>query len=454
MLDITTISRQNVSSVVGYYADAKDDYYSKDSSFSSWLGEGADALNLEGAVDSRRFKDLLVGEIDPFTQMQRQHGDASKERLGYDLTFSAPKGVSMQALIHGDKSIIEAHEKAVAAAVREAEKLAQARTTTNGRTQTQNTGNLVVATFRHETSRALDPELHTHAVVLNMTQREDGKWRALKNDELMRSKMHLGDVYKQELAMELANLGYELRFNSKSNTFDLAHFSEQQIKAFSQRSTQIEQRLEAMGLSRETADAQTKSRVSLATRDRKTDHSRDEIHKEWVSRARAHGIDFENTGWKGHGKSEEMEISRNSVPDFTSPEVKADRAIQFAVKSLSERDASFSREKLIQVANKHALGRASQHDVESAYRRAVDKGAVIEGEARYASTLQTKGAAPALDVTLTRKQWISQLTESGMKPERARFTVDDGIKSGRLKKISHRVTTVEGIKIERSILNR
>ncbi|PAB08413.1 hypothetical protein CDA31_11350, partial [Klebsiella pneumoniae] len=88
-----------------------------------------------------------------------------------------------------------------------------ARTTRQGKSVTQNTNNLVVATFRHETSRALDPDLHTHAFVMNMTQREDGQWRALKNDELMRNKMHLGDVYKQELALELTKAGYELRYN-------------------------------------------------------------------------------------------------------------------------------------------------------------------------------------------------------------------------------------------------
>ena len=104
MLDITTITRQNVTSVVGYYSDAKDDYYSKDSSFTSWQGTGAEALGLSGDVESARFKELLVGEIDTFTHMQRHVGDAKKERLGYDLTFSAPKGVSMQALIHGDKT--------------------------------------------------------------------------------------------------------------------------------------------------------------------------------------------------------------------------------------------------------------------------------------------------------------------------------------------------------------
>lgn len=88
--------------------------------------------------------------------MKRSSGDATKERLGYDLTFSAPKGVSMQALIHGDKAIIAAHESGCRCRP-EAEKLAQARTTHAGKTITQNTGNLVVASFRHETSRALDP---------------------------------------------------------------------------------------------------------------------------------------------------------------------------------------------------------------------------------------------------------------------------------------------------------
>lgn len=450
MLDITTITRQNVTSVVGYYSDAKDDYYSKDSSFTSWQGTGAEALGLSGDVESARFKELLVGEIDTFTHMQRHVGDAKKERLGYDLTFSAPKGVSMQALIHGDKTIIEAHEKAVAAAVREAEKLAQARTTRQGKSVTQNTNNLVVATFRHETSRALDPDLHTHAFVMNMTQREDGQWRALKNDELMRNKMHLGDVYKQELALELTKAGYELRYNSKNNTFDMAHFSDEQIRAFSRRSEQIEKGLAAMGLTRETADAQTKSRVSMATREKKTEHSREEIHQEWASRAKTLGIDFDNREWQGHGKPLEADIARNMAPDFTSPEVKADRAIQFAVKSLSERDASFERQKLIQIANKQVLGHATMADVEKAYLKAVQKGAIIEGEARYQSTL--KVGASVMAETLTRKEWIDSLTNSGMRADKARFAVDDGIKSGRLKKTSHRVTTVEGIRLERSIL--
>ncbi len=93
----------------------------------------------------------------------------------------------------------------------------------------------------------------------------------------------------------------------------------------------------------------------MATREKKTEHSREEIHQEWASRAKTLGIDFDNREWQGHGKPLEADIARNMAPDFTSPEVKADRAIQFAVKSLSERDASFERQKLIQIANKQVL---------------------------------------------------------------------------------------------------
>ena len=94
MLDITTITRIDIASVVGYYADAKDDYYSKDSSFTAWHGQGAEALGLSGEVSSQRFKELLVGEIDPFTQMKRSSGDATiYTHLNSALTATADRAV-------------------------------------------------------------------------------------------------------------------------------------------------------------------------------------------------------------------------------------------------------------------------------------------------------------------------------------------------------------------------
>ena len=452
MLDITTISRVNVSSVVGYYADAKDDYYSKDSNFTQWHGTGADALGLNGEVDSQRFKELLVGEIDHFTQMKRDQRDQSKERLAYDFTFSSPKGVSLQALVHGDQAIIDAHEKAVAAALKEAEGYVQARETKNGNTRTMNTGNLVAATFRHETSRALDPELHTHAVVMNMTQRQDGQWRSIKNDELFKQKMHLGDVYKEHLAVELVKQGFELRFDQKNGTFDLAHFSPEQIKGFSSRGTQIEQTLEKMGLDRESASADLKSQIALSTRQKKVDVSREEIYKQWNTKAKELGIDFEDTSWKGKlAEHSGPEVSRNQTPNFTSSEVKADRAISFAIKSLSERDASFPEAKLLAVANKNARGHATSSEVTEAYERALKKGALITDESRYTSTLERKGKKVHSEA-LTAREWVNHLEQAGYSKERAKQFVIEGIESGRLERKEPKVTTPEGINVERSIL--
>ena len=132
MIDITTITRQSAGKVVNYYADSADDYYAKDGSAMQWQGAGADSLGLEGEVQQERFRALLDGRIDESTKIQRgSPGGAYKERMGYDLTFSAPKGVSLQALVHGDQAIVAAHDKAVTAAVREAEMLAMARKTEN-----------------------------------------------------------------------------------------------------------------------------------------------------------------------------------------------------------------------------------------------------------------------------------------------------------------------------------
>ncbi|MBD4941515.1 relaxase domain-containing protein, partial [Xanthomonas citri pv. citri] len=89
--------------------------------------------------------------------------------MGLDLTFSAPKSVSMQALVAGDKDVTAAHDRAVTRALEQVERLAEARKKVKGKSYRERTGNMVIGKFRHEMSRAKDPQLHTHSVVLNMT---------------------------------------------------------------------------------------------------------------------------------------------------------------------------------------------------------------------------------------------------------------------------------------------
>lgn len=233
-------------------------------------GEGSAVLGLTGPVDSERFRQLLAGQVtaDGETSRTATRQDASS-RIGIDLTFSAPKSVSLQALIGGDVAIIRAHDLAVERAIAAAEERAQARKKVNRRSQVEETRNLVVAKFRHETSRERDPQLHTHALVLNLTQRRDGQWRALRNDEIIKTTRCLGAVYRAELAAELQRAGYTLR-HGREGFVELAHIDRAQLAAFSRRAEQIEKRLAADGLTLDSASAEQKQKVKLATRPRKT----------------------------------------------------------------------------------------------------------------------------------------------------------------------------------------
>lgn len=457
MLNITTIKRQNVGKVVNYYADSADDYYAKDGSAMQWQGKGAEALGLSGTVDQARFAELLDGRVDAHTTLRRTTpSEARKERLGYDLTFSAPKGVSLQALVHGDERIIAAHDKAVAAAVREAEMLAAARHTAKGKTAIERTDKLVVATFRHETSREVDPDLHTHAFVLNMTRRQNGEWRALVNDGIVNSLSHLGNVYKAELAKELELQGFTLRYD-RNGTFDLAHFTEHQIHEFSGRRNQIDAKLAEWGLDRETATAEQRDRAAMQTRERKTEIDREAVRDAWQARAKELGIDFHSREWAGVGNDGPNSEARNRAPQIEKPlEYHADQTVRFAIKSLTERQAIVTGEELLAVGMKHGYGRLSASDIRAAIDRAKDGGHLIKEETRYQSINPAQKGEKTKPVpqgpALTREQWIAELTTGTRTRAQAKAIVDSGIAKGRLQATGTRYTTHIAQRRERDIL--
>lgn len=459
MLNITTITRKSIGGVVSYYADGADDYYAKDGQSMQWEGEGAKALGLDGEVDQNRFRELLNGKLSDTERLHRPVKEGAKERLGYDLTFSAPKGVSLQALVHGDHKIVQAHDRAVKAAIHEAERLAMARSTTQGKTQIEHTNNLAVATFRHETSRAKDPDLHTHAFVLNATQRADGQWRSLTNDGIVNSLKHLGNVYKAELAKELQKEGFDLRFD-RNGTFDLAHFSEEQIKAFSARSTQIEAALAEQGLDRDSATQAQKNVASLSTRDRKeAGIDREQLRQEWQKRANELGIDFDSREWAGAGGRNVVE--RNSAPTIdTSMTVaqNADRCVEFAIRSTTERQAIVKERELLETATKHGYGVLSVGDVRAAMARKLEGGHLIRETPVYHSANADhhgkggrKGKAQE-GPALTRAEWIKEVEATGRDRQQARRLVDQSIANGRLLKGEARYTTHIAQQRERDIL--
>ena len=201
---------------VGYFE--RDGYYAKDDAAhrdaSAWTGRGTEALGLSGPVDPERFRAVLEGEVPRIgsgagqggRRLGRKEIDGSiTHRPGRDVTLSAPKSVSLMALVGGDERIVEAHDRAVVATLGWIEKNAvetRMRDPGSGPGQAPATGamvrvggqKMVAACFRHDTSRNLDPQLHTHAVIANMVQGEDGKWRTMVDDGLFKGKMAIGAI--------------------------------------------------------------------------------------------------------------------------------------------------------------------------------------------------------------------------------------------------------------------
>lgn len=344
MLSHKVLTRQDVGRAASYYEDGADDYYAKEREASVWQGQGAMALGLEGPVDQERFRELLAGRVTEAGGPARTSTRLdAHNRIGIDLTFSAPKSVSLQALVGRDAAIVRAHDLAVERAIATAEELAQARKKVSGRSRVEETRSLVVAKFRYETSRERDPQLHTHALVLNLTQRRDGEWRALRNDSIIQATRYLGAVYRAELAAELQLAGYVLR-HGRDGFFELAHIDRAQLAAFSRRAAQIETRLAGAGLTLETATSEQKQRVKLETRPPKVPTDRQALFAEWQARARELGIDF------GSRDRAAPERDPGLAADTPSPHFAAEgarRGVRFAIAHLTEgrpssRSTSFS----------------------------------------------------------------------------------------------------------------
>ena len=262
---VATIAALTSATQAASYYEA-DDYYAEGGfAPSEWLGKGAQALKLAGAVDREQFAQHLAGHVAGQTLGTMREGEW-EHRPGWDITFSAPKSVSIMAEVAGDRRLIAVHEQAVKTALGLAEQhFSATRIREDGAIRREATGNLVVASFRHGTSRALDPQLHTHNVILNMTWDEAGQWRSLEPRAFYQMQKQMGAIYRQELAAEVQRLGYAIE-RGKDSTFEIAGIGEETLEAFSQRSAAIEARLAERGKNRAQASAAEKQIAALDTR--------------------------------------------------------------------------------------------------------------------------------------------------------------------------------------------
>ena len=350
---------------VTYYE--RDGYYARDDpahrEASAWAGKGAEKLGLAGPVDPETFKAVLQGKV-PDGSGQRlgrrdREGNVA-HRPGRDVTFSAPKSVSLAALVGGDARVAAAHGTAVRRALAWIEKNA-----VETRMKDPQTGNMVrvrgqkmvAATFAHDTSRNLDPQLHTHAVIANMVQGEDGKWRTVANEKLYASKMLIGAMYRGELARELGRIGYAVEKTHADGRFEIAGVSRRVIDAFSTRRAEIEAAMHGRGLGDTAENQRLAQRAALLTRAHKRDVDKDALRAAWDKQAAELGFDAKALTAEAAEKTAAGNPARQApappgddAGDAPHAETDADRAVDWAVRHLAEREAVFARSDLLAAA--------------------------------------------------------------------------------------------------------
>ncbi len=328
---------KSAGSAGNYYTD-KDNYYVLGSMGERWAGQGAEQLGLQGSVDKDVFTRLLEGRLPDGADLSRMQDGSNKHRPGYDLTFSAPKSVSMMAMLGGDKRLIDAHNQAVDFAVRQVEALASTRVMTDGQSETVLTGNLVMALFNHDTSRDQDPQLHTHVVVANVTQ-HNGEWKTLSSDKVgktgfsenvLANRIAFGKIYQSELRQRVEALGYETEVVGKHGMWEMPGVP---VEAFSGRSQAIR---EAVG-----EDASLKSRDVAALDTRKSkQHVDPEVRMaEWMQTLKETGFDIRAYRDAADQRAE----IRTQAPGPASqdgPDVQ--QAVTQAIAGLSERKVQFT----------------------------------------------------------------------------------------------------------------
>lgn len=323
-----------------------------------WFGQGAIMLGLSGHITSEDFTVLMQGKSPDGTQLVR-HRDG-KHRAALDGTFSAGKSISVLALVGGDERLIELHNRAVEAGRREIERLALARTA--DKNVNRLTGNLIIAGFQHYESRALEPQLHDHTLIVNATFDElarnkgsdrQGAWRALQSDDIYKAQKLITEVYRVEIARGLRELGYQFHIDEHGAP-QINGVPKTVLDTFSSRSAEIDKKLdeEKTRAATEGRKLSGKELAALAeeitrqTREAKhSDINPQQLQAEWKQAALKHQFDVE--AFVSRARQASLAISEQEKQQWRKESHQAAReAVGHAIEVLTERNSVFTEKEL------------------------------------------------------------------------------------------------------------
>jgi conjugative relaxase-like TrwC/TraI family protein len=384
-----------------YYQEHSADYYVEDlAQQGAWMGGGAEQLGLTGAVERKEFQLGLAGYV---AGQEVQNAGKENRQMGWDLTFSAPKSVSVVwAGAKGDlkREIEQAHQRAVETAFGYLEANTMTRRGRGGAHHEYT--NLVAARFNHHTSRQGDPQLHSHVVVTNFAVRGDGTVGTIESKIFYDHKMAAGALYQAELAWQMRQMGLEIEEGAKG-TFRLKDVPMDAEKLFSKRGQQIDKLTKKYGIN---SYAGTRG-IVLSTRPNKEVSSLAEREEVWAKEAKEADVDLNIQRHKG--------IFRTSKTDH--------EILTQAGENLTAQESTFREKELLRETARAALGERSGQSVLELVTTAQEKGYVVDLDKRVLTTPQMAQIEQGIMVQVER------MVKKGMYGIDPQAAIDQGVQT-------------------------
>src|SRR3989449_4696570 len=337
------------------FISAKENYYSESGEVcGQWYGRLAEEWGLKGEVGSEQYERLVAGQ-DPHTGEQlvrpvksreevNRYGEeitTSEHRAGWDATFSAPKSVSLAALVGNDERIRVAHREAVNEALKVLEEFTQARM--GGNKPAVTTGKMIAAQFEHTAARPdhqtgyAAPQLHTHVVIFNMTETAEGKIRSVQPLELYRGQQYATAIYRMNLAEKLQGLGYEIEIDARTGAPEIKGFSKEYLRDSSPRREEVRKEAQEMKERLESQGITVKEGAGLNQAAARTDRAGKHYDPaEMRERALEMDARYDNQARQSVERALEQGSIRRSAEEIAK---RAQEAVTFARDNAMEREA-------------------------------------------------------------------------------------------------------------------
>src|SRR5215831_655473 len=376
------------------YANKTENYYSERGEVNGkWCGRLAEEWGLSGEVTSEQYARLVAGQ-DPHTGEQLIRSVPSREtvnnfgeefttsehRAGWDATFSAPKSVSLTALVGDDDRVKIAHRESVEKALEEVERFVQARG--GGNKPAITTGKMIAAQFEHTAARPdhetgyAAPQLHTHVVIMNMTKTEQGEIRSVQPLELYRTQQYATAIYRTHLAEKLQGLGYQIEVDQRTGAPEIKGFSKEYLQEASPRREEVKKEAQEMKERLQQEGAVVKEGAGLNQAAARTNRlSKRYDHSDMRRRALEMDARYDSQAKRTVKEAIERGSLRLSQDDIAK---RAQEAVTFACDNATEREAVTDMRKVMADALRRNLGLTTYEAVATELHSRIERGEFVE----------------------------------------------------------------------------